>query len=297
MSDELDKSIDEGKKKDGGDFCDESIKDGDVNEKSKTKKEENKKPLITQEILGRYKVNINTSTSKQMYTFPREERFKNPNKQPITEFYNLPSYISKKGTFIGYGNKSDLTKNTGKCQNIYNVPREFDLSRRGGSPKYTFGQSRDICKVPHDQTKNFPSPFSYSPYKPFGSESTKMSMYSRRILKDKNLYTPGPGSYGYMNINPNGRYADSGFSNSPRSCFGLDQSQRSGHKNNGYPGPGQYETKTKIGDNGCVFHSVHVSSPGKTMGIKLALAGSKVITPGPGAYNNFSDFEGFSKNK
>ena len=109
--------------------------------------------------------------------------------------------------------------------------------------------------------------------------------------------SPGPGSYSYMNINSNGRYAQAGFNNVSTSRFGLDHSKRSGQSFNGYPGPGAYAISTKIDGKGSVFDSSHKSNLGKSMGLKLSMAGSNVITPGPGSYNYFSDFEGFQKGK
>ena len=179
---------------------------------------------------------------------------------------------------------------------MYNIPREFDLTKKYGTPKYSFGLGRDLCILEKKKDSNGPSPLSYKPYKEFGQESVKMSLYSRRSYEDKNKYTPGPGAYSYMSLNPNGRYADSNFRNSPKSTFGIDKSQRSGTKFNQYPGPGAYTTKTSIGGNGYVFDSNHPSNPGKSIGLKLSQVGRNiVITPGPGAYNFFSDFEGFSK--
>ena len=46
-------------------------------------------------------------------------------------------------------------------------------------------------------------------------------------------------------------------------------------------------------ENGFVYNSKYTTSLGKTMGKRLANIGEKFITPGPGAYKYFSDFEGF----
>ena len=53
--------------------------------------------------------------------------------------------------------KSSLLRSfDGRSHSIYNVPREFDLvSKNNGTPKYTFGLSRETCKVPKDKTKNY----------------------------------------------------------------------------------------------------------------------------------------------
>ncbi|MCQ2817670.1 MAG: hypothetical protein MJ252_10435 [archaeon] len=272
--------------------------EGDNKSTASKKKQEQ----LNHEVLNKGKVTINTSSSKQMYSFSRAERFKYNDRRPIVEFYNLPSYIGKKGTSIGYGCKTDFTKSVrGRNQAIYNVPRDFDLNSSSISPKYTFGASRETCKVPVDHSRNSPnspSPCSYNPYKPLGYDAQKNSLYSRRYMGNKAAAnSPGPGAYSYMNINPNGRYAQAGFNNVSTSRFGNDHSQRSGQKFSSYPGPGSYETKTRIDGKGSVYDSSHISCPGKSMGMKLSLAGSNIVTPGPGSYNFFSDFEGFQKGK
>ena len=42
-----------------------------------------------------------------------------------------------------------------------------------------------------------------------------------------------------------------------------------------------------------VYNSKYSNNLGKSMGKKLATIGEKLVTPGPGAYKFFSDFEGF----
>ena len=46
---------------------------------------------------------------------------------------------------------------------------------------------------------------------------------------------------------------------------------------------------------GVVYNSKFTSNLGKTMGMKFSKIGEKLITPGPGAYDFFSDFEGFGR--
>ena len=49
-----------------------------------------------------------------------------------------------------------------------------------------------------------------------------------------------------------------------------------------------------IKGNGIVYNSKHNSNLGKTIGMRFNTT-SKFVTPGPGAYEFFSDFEGFYK--
>jgi len=52
---------------------------------------------------------LNTSRSKNLYSFSKDSRFKRPIVYCDT-IYNIPSPMKKKGTAIGYGKKSDFTK-------------------------------------------------------------------------------------------------------------------------------------------------------------------------------------------
>ena len=268
--------------------------------KSKNSKNESKeKELIPQEVLTKGNVIINTSPSKQMYSFPRAERFPNRKKGFDCFGYNIPSMMDKRGTSIGYGSKVDFTKKkSGRSEQIYNIPREFDLSR-SGSPKYTFGLGRENCYLPGTKIKNNPGPGNYSTTKPFGSDACKFSLFSRRNNDNSKSNYPGPGSYGYIALKENGRYPVSSIENPPRIGFGIEQ-RKFGGPNNKYPGPGAYRSQAFINGSGIIYNSNYRSNLGKSMGIKLGSFGGTTSTrnyPGPGSYNFFSDFEGFSKGK
>ena len=62
---------------------------------------------------------LNHSCSKQMYSFPKTPRFQSLKRSTSATFiYNIPSMMSQRNAYIGYGHKSDFTK--GKDINAYN---------------------------------------------------------------------------------------------------------------------------------------------------------------------------------
>ena len=157
------------------------------NQKSSKSKEPLEDPFYNPEVLTKVNVNINSSSSKQMYTIPKAERFKY-SKVGVDSIYNLPSVMEKRSAGLGYGQKNDFTKGgmRGKTDSIYNIPREFDLNRRyGNSPKYTFGTGRENMIIPSTKIPNYPSPNQYNPYKVFGADSLKYSMRGRYDLRNK----------------------------------------------------------------------------------------------------------------
>ena len=83
---------------------------------------------------------LNTSTSKQMYSFPKTKRFMNFKSSSCDHFYNLPDIRSKREAGIGIGPKSDFTK-TKNSVPYYNLPTDFD-QKNPHSPRFTFGISR-----------------------------------------------------------------------------------------------------------------------------------------------------------
>lgn len=250
--------------------------------------------LFNPEVISKRSVIINTSTSKAMYAFPKASRFHTVSKDNSSFFYNLPSMASNRSTFIGYGQKTNFVPSTfGRSQNIYDIPREFDLkSSNNGSPKYSFGLGREVCRVPKARDdKSTPGPNSYNPYKKFGENGLHFSMSFRYGGTERKYNNPGPGSYKFQQINKDGKYGSSTLRNSPLSRFPLAQRFRYNYNLN--PGPGTYKDENFMKENGFVYNSKYSTNLGKTMGKRLATIGEKFITPGPGAYNFFSDFEGF----
>ena len=176
---------------------------------------------------------------------------------------------------------------------MYDIPREFNLkSKINGSPKYTFGSGRDVCRIPKlTDSKNTPGPSSYRPYKDFGANGLHYSMSFRYNRPNPNSKNPGPGTYSYQQINEKGIYGSSELRNSPQAKFPT--AKRFVYNYNKNPGPGTYKNEELINGKGIVYNSRYTTNLGKTMGKRLYQVGVNLVTPGPGAYNYFSDFEGF----
>ena len=62
-----------------------------------------------------------------------------------------------------------------------------------------------------------------------------------------------------------------------------------------YPGPGTYNFENLLKGNGVIYNSKFLSNNAKTFGKKLKWIRDKLITPGPGAYESFSEFQGFDR--
>ena len=259
---------------------------------------EHSNPLFNPELLSKRNVIINSSTSKAMYKFGKAQRFHPMKRDNSSFFYNLPSVSNNRSTSIGYGSKTNFVPSTnGRSLNIYNIPREFDLNaKNNGSPKYSFGCGRDVCRVPQTKDeKKTPGPCSYSPYKNFGENGLHYSMSFRYNQPNPNFNNPGPGSYKYQQLNKEGKYGTSVLRNSPLSKFPM--AERFKYNYNKNPGPGAYKDENLMKGNGVVYNSKFTTNLGKTMGMRLSKIGEKLVTPGPGAYDFFSDFEGFGRFK
>jgi hypothetical protein len=251
----------------------------------------------TSDILYKAKVIINNSSSKAMYSFPLSKRFEIFKVDNSTFFYNKPSTLNQRKAFIGYGKRSTiLIPKSGKTDKYYDIPPTIDANSKSGSPKYTFGFSRAVCREPQclDQRVT-PGPSNYYPrYERFG-DNVKYSMSFRyKYKKDPDNYNfPGPGTYELPSFNKSGVYSISNFKNSQ--CPKFPEAKRFNDYDHKTPGPGAYDYENLVKGNGVIFNSKFVSSNGKTMGKKLKFIKNQLITPGPGAYESFSEFHGFDR--
>ena len=247
------------------------------------------------DIINKSKNAINNSTSKAMYSFPLSKRFDDKTDDYSSFYYNLPSTLNKRKTSIGYGNKSSiLLSRRGKTDNYYNIPSFISIYSKSGSPKYTFGYSRDICREPKClDERTTPSPMNYFPYKKFGQNGLKYSMSFRYKYKKEPDNFPGPGTYEFQSFNRKGSYSNSNYRNIEGVKF--SKSKRFDFHDWKYPGPGTYNAENLLKGNGVVYNSKFMSNNAKTFGIKLKRIKDKLITPGPGAYESFSEFQGFDR--
>ena len=280
---------------------------------SPTKKEESKNlsikdpSIYNPELLSKRKVIINTSTSKAMYSFSTAKRFKPSLRDDSSFFYNISKGLSKRGTSIGYGTKisfSNLSQSPGPgTYNFmkFNNKGRYPRSEYPNSPQSKFGSA---IRFRNDKIiSDTPAPNSYNLESMIkGNGVVYNSRYSSNLGKSmglklertgQSIVTPGPGSYDYMKLNLRGKYPSSILSNSVINSFGNEKRFR-GRQDNATPAPNAYRLEDMIKGNGIVYNSKHNSNLGKTIGKRFNTT-SKFVTPGPGAYEFFSDFEGFYK--
>ena len=286
---------------------------GSRSKNSSPKKDKKKKfdiknmPFYNPELISKRKVIINTSTSKEMYSFPTTKRFTDFTKDNSHFFYNIPSSFSKRCTSFGYGNKNVFT----------------DTARSPGPGTYGHIQTNDkgryaVSEIPNTRLTKFsvaprfketpvgeqtPSPATYHPESMIKGDgiiynsryvSKLGKSFGKRLEKiGEKIVTPGPSDYKYMNLNLEGKYPSSMLSNSILNKFSKET--RFNHmKDNGNPAPNAYRLESMIKGNGIVYNSRYNSNLGKSMSFRPNDL-SKSATPGPGAHDFFSDFEGFYK--
>ena len=251
--------------------------------------------LSNEDLLYKFKVIINDSTSKAMYSFPLSKRFTEFVKDNSSFFYNIPSTLSHRATSIGFGKKSNiLLSRKGKSDNIYNLPMSFNINESNGTPKYTFGFGRDICRKPKClDSRQTPGPSNYFPYKKFGENSQHFSMSFRYKYKKDPDNFPGPGTYEFQEFNKKGIYSSSTLRNSQSNKF--PKTKRFYYYDWNYPGPGAYDNENLTKGNGIIYNSKFMNNNGKTFGKKLKWIKDNLITPGPGSYEYFSEFQGFDR--
>ena len=286
----------------------ENTSDKKSEEEKKTKTVDNNckgsRYFFDPQLLSKRKVGINTSTSKQMYKFGKERRFALYKKPYEAFFYNLPSVRDRFTTTFGFGNKYDFTKNVmnGKTHSFYNIPREFDIKRKN-SPQYSFGKGRDICKKPELTIESFtPGVGSYNIRKELGSDALKFSIFGRewdhrQISPSHTFITPGPGHYEeQLKINENGKYSSSLFANTRTIKFKGPEKGKLIKNNN--PPPGAYNLGTMFNNTGLQFTSKFNSTIAKTISNRpkeFYLPNKISKYPGPGSYDSFSDFNGYTE--
>ena len=281
----------------------------------KSTKEKQKFKTLTNECLGskyyldpqlitKRRVGINTSTSKQMYKFSKAIRFPSFKKPYDAFYYNLPSVKDRFTTTFGYGTKFDFSRNVlkGKTDSYYDIPREFDLKRKN-SPQYSFGKGRDLCIMPQFKiNKNTPGVGTYELRKDFGKDALKFSIFGRewdhRKISPMNAFiTPGPGYYEeVLKTNEKGRYSSSLYENTRQVKFIGPERYKTLKNNN--PPPWAYDLGTMFNRTGMQFTSKFNSTIAKTMSDRpkeFYLPDKKSSFPGPGTYDSFSDFNGYTE--
>ena len=260
------------------------------------------------ELLSKRKVIINNSTSKEMFSFPTTKRFPDFIRDDSPFFYNIPTTITKRSTSFGFGTKVAFPDN-----NKYPGPGAYDqllkINKKGryiiselpNSIQNTFGS--EIRFKNNSTNTETPAPNAYNPESLIkGNGIIYNSRYKTKLGKSmgqrlrkigEKLITPGPGSYDHMNMNLEGKYPSSTLSNSILNKFGNEK-RFIYSKGNETPAPNAYWPESMTKGNGIIYNSRYNTNLGKSMSWKLNEL-SKSTTPGPGAYEFFSEFEGFYK--
>ena len=224
---------------------------------------------------------LNNSHSKQMYSFPKASRFKLIKAPLSSVYYNIPSSRSTRSTSLGYGRKSDFTKNKNNPDlPFYNIKRLFDYKE---TPLYSFGRILIYKKI-----EKGPGPAKYNIRKNLGSDAPKYSFGIKIKNKIKENF-PGPGTYkNYIDLNkkiPLSKYRNSLFNG-----WSLSKSFRMSKKDNLTPGPNYYNIGNLINGNGYIFNSKYKSSLGKSLTSRKGSFYQENNNPGPGSYESFSEF-------
>ena len=235
---------------------------------------------------------LNHSISKQMYTFPKSKRFSTGLKScsSTTFYYNLPKVASMRATSLGFGTKSDFTKAKNYNPPFYHIHRLFDYN--DGSPHYSFGVSRHLNR----SSDISPGPGKYNTSKPFGSDAPKYSIEKKYPVISYSILenVPGPGTYN-NGSKIFGKYVLSNIKNS--SSVGFTHEKRFRQHLDVTPGPNAYKLENLINGKGTIFDSRFKSNLGRTIFFKKKDYFNVNDTPGPGAYNMFSEFGIYGINK
>ena len=152
----------------------------------------------------------------------------------MNTIYNIPSSRMNRTAAMGFGRKSDFTKNFYRGTEFISIKRDFDKGNEPGV-KYTFGLARDKFEkqvVPGFKNfdKNIPGPGIYNVIKKTGSESPYYSLHKicgETQWINRHMKNPGPGEYStVVRINSAGKYPLSQISNIKANNFGLDKTGR-----------------------------------------------------------------------
>ena len=231
---------------------------------------------------------LNHSISKQMYSFPKSKRLSSPINlnTSLTFYYSLPSLLSKRGTSLGYGNKSDFTKGKNYNAPFYHISRLFD---KNSGPTYSFGVSK-YNKIKDDCS---PGPGKYNINNNFGDDAPKYTFQRKFDFKSYSIIEnfPGPGSYN-NNIYKRSIF-NSKYINFPFVSFSKE-SRMKNYKNN-IPGPNAYKMEDLINGGKKIFDSRFKSNLGRTIFSRHGSYYNINNNPGPGAYESFSEFGIYNK--
>eukprot|EP00826_Nyctotherus_ovalis_P044615 TRINITY_DN4829_c0_g1_i10.p1 TRINITY_DN4829_c0_g1~~TRINITY_DN4829_c0_g1_i10.p1 ORF type:complete len:258 (-),score=5.14 TRINITY_DN4829_c0_g1_i10:253-1026(-) len=181
---------------------------------------------------------LNYSKSKQLYTFPRADRFHSRSSYNVP-FYQIPSTTMSRTTSLGIGNRDSLFRiNQTPGPGSYALPSVFDKDANKG---IHFGISRDAYDKAYLETnpplsKGGPGPGSYQVTKSLAQPGSGYTL--RPKVKDASAFTtakyvPGPGQYQIPStIDPIGKLFQSKYKSSKATTFSPSFAGSSGKRCN-----------------------------------------------------------------
>ena len=231
---------------------------------------------------------LNKSCSKMLFSFSKSPRFPSLKRSSNSyAFYDLPSTRATRATSLGYGSKTDFTLSR-ESPGFPNIKRDFDKGTQLG-PSFSFGLSRNqvYCSTNIPRGRDAPGPGAYLPKTL--SNSPSFSLRAKVTIPLPNRDTPGPAAYTpHIGLNKDGNYPLSKMINVHGSCFGNGSGNRFKYVYNDSPGPSAYNVRSNIG--GYLYNSKYENARDITFGSRFPYGKKRDVTPGPGAYNAFSEF-------
>jgi len=189
---------------------------------------------------------LNTSSAKALYSFPKAQRFGSITKKGDNPnaFYPLGNTISKRAASFGYGHKHDFTKQIDQipAPNKYcNVDALYRMGKRGismgvGRDKVTFsGFKVNPMKIP--------GPGAYNIANKNLPQIKGFSIKQKSDSLKKHWNNPGPGHYAFVStVSAEGKFSISNFRNvtAPSIKLHTSSSKLKDESNLVFPGPGTY---------------------------------------------------------
>lgn len=178
----------------------------------------------------------------------------------------------------------------GYCKNQYDYPNYFD-PKYHNSPQFSFG----VKYHPRLKKSNSCGP---GPKYDIRTDLGKGAPYysigrSRKENIRKTECSPGPGAY-HVDDKIRGKYTESKFRNASGVFLGTSAKRFAYKTTEDVPGP-KYSLPPLVNGKGYIYESKYKSNPGVSFsGKKISLYKNKSYWgPGPGAYDIFSEFEGY----
>lgn len=236
----------------------------------------------------------NDSTAKQLFSFPRSERFPAAYYRPhcAEAFYDIPVSLlrSSRACSLGKGKKFDFTRSVVATPgpNAYTVHNH--TVAHNSSQKSSIGIARDAAPqfgILPQNPGQFPGPGAYEPH----AVPSQKTIQFRIKLQDKSQFVNpnGPGSYDILKAFEPARPVPL---SQYKSVHNVKICPSSSAKLQTQPQPELfYDTKFQMNKTGVFFNSKYKNSRCRSFGkAQRGWGSAKENQPGPGNYRVPSDF-------